>query len=184
MRKKLVTYNTFHDFYALILFLNIFGLGVFGIYPATISLVKKPNFLSEFKIKNEELSSLLVKAQEEAQIQEQLQPYLPALNAAIPDDIYGDRVVAELLVLTAKEGYTLENVSFSLGGENFSIVHFSAEGPFEELGKLLVAIEDSKLSMEITEISMSFSKQDTKHLPRISVDLNVYSLREPINEEE
>lgn len=184
MRKKVLTYNTFHDLYALILFLNIFGLGAFGIYPATSSFLEKQNFLRELKSKNEELSSLLVKAQEATQIHEQLQGYLPALNALIPDSTHGDRVVTELLVLTAKEGYVLKDVSLSSVDENSSAISCSAEGPFEKLSGLLGALESTTLSIEVAEVRVSFSEQDAEHLSRISINLNVYSLGETIYEEE
>ena len=183
MKKKMITYNTFHDLYALIFFLNVFGLGAFGIYPATSSFLKKQNFLGDLKSKNEELSSLLVKAQEKSRIYEQLQRYLPTLNALIPDAIYGDRVVTELLALTAKEGYTLGNVSFSSIDENSSTITCSAEGPFEKLSDLLGALESSTLSTEITDVSVSFSEKDEEHLSGISINLNVYSLGESVYEE-
>jgi len=176
MKKKAITFNTFHDLYALILFLNIFGLGALGIYPSVSSFFEKQDFLKELKTKNEELSSLLVKAQEKSLIYEQLQRYLPALNAIIPDSIHGDRVVTELLALTAKEGYILGNVSFSSIDGNSSAISCSAEGPFEKLSGLLEALENSTLSIEISEVSVSFSEQDEDPLSRISINLNVYSL--------
>jgi len=184
MRKKVITYNTFHDLYALILFLNVFGLGAFGIYPAVSSFLKKQNFLGELKSKNAELSALSVRAQEKSRVYDQLQGYLPTLNALIPDDVHGDRVVTELLVLTAREGYTLKDISFSSGDENSSIIRCYVEGPFEKLGDLLEELENSTLSVETTEVSVSFSEQYAEHLSNVSINLNVYNLGETTYETE
>ncbi|MBD3365942.1 hypothetical protein GF360_01210 [candidate division WWE3 bacterium] len=174
-KKAPISFRAYHDLYVLLLFLHIFGLRTFGTRPATKALYKKYKFFREAQAKNVEFAETLNTAQQKNHVYTDVEPYLPALNEAIPGEVYGDEEIVEVLLLVSPHAYKLEDVNFSERGGNYTKMTVSLEGSFKNLDSLLKSIEASPLSLSVENVSVSFTKKLSKE-DQISLSLKLYNL--------
>ncbi len=178
MKKTPLSYHTFHDIYALLFIVNFLGILFFGLYPGFQAFTKKRSFLGNMKDKNKEFSTLLTTAERKEALSQEIEPYLSSLDKAIPDAVYGDEVIKELLLMASKHGYNLSNISFKSSDDPFTLVSVSLTGDFNDLDAFLEKLENSEMGFSISSLAISFEDKKAKAEDSITLELKLFNLKE------
>ncbi len=178
MKKPLISYNTFHDLYVFIFCLNLFGMLFFGIYPSARSILRKRQFLKEIDEKNNQFALMLSAVEEKENYFREIKPYLPALNKAIPDKVYGDKLIEEMLFLTSSHAFSLNDLSISNRDDNTTDFSVSLEGDFERIDELLDSLENTDLSLKVNSVKINFSDRIIGGDQNIDISIRMYNLNE------
>jgi hypothetical protein len=178
MKKSPISFQTYHNLYAFLFFLNVFGILALGIFPGVQSIVKKQQFLADMKDKSEQFDVMIETAKEKNQLYAEVEPYLPALDKAILNESYGDQIIVELLFLVSKSGYKLEKVGFLNRDETYTTLTLTLEGSFASLDTLIEDMETADMSIVIDTLKVSFYKKDPTKKQRVTMNIKIFNLKD------
>lgn len=175
MKKLPISYRTYHDLYALLLFVNVAAIGVFGLRPAFSSILEKKKFLQKIQAKQETFVQLHRSAQEKDRIFDSVQPYIPQINRAYPNNLNDDTLVVDLISLTGSGGYALQGVTFTRNAKTITGAQVNLKGPFQNLYRLLSTLANYEGSVKVESVQVSLS--DKGEEDRVNLSLKLYSLQ-------
>lgn len=176
MKKPVISYNTYHDLYAFLLFVNFVVLGFFAIRPSIGGLVAKRDFLKEIETKKAYFDSLEETAKKKDLLYEQVSPFLEELNEAYPMNPQDDLLVEDFVSLVGKGGYKLKSASFERNSGVITEAQLTLEGRFTDLSKLLLSLNEYPGSLQVESLQVSLSEKRADQPDRINIRLSLYSL--------
>lgn len=178
MKKGPLSYRTYHDIYALLLFVNLFGVLAFGVRPGVAAILQKRAFLSQIEEKNALFSRLVESAGKSEQTYLAAQPYFSSLDKAYPVTVRGEQLIRDLVSIAGSSGYILTSASFSTKEDTVISADISLEGEFSNLPRLLEAVDSYQRSLKVEDVNVNFSQGKVKEGRVIlSVGLKVFSLK-------
>ncbi len=177
--KKVISYSHFYDLYALLLFLCLFIVAPFGIFPSFSAYSKKQEVLQKLQNESTRLDQALRDARDMRYLEEDVTPYLLGLETAVPTGFYGDEFLNEIASLTSTFGYAVRSISFNPNPSSNTVnISLSVEGPFSTLQSFLNSMEESAFSILVDSFTVSFGQRESSDNQTINFQLRVFSLLE------
>lgn len=158
MKKKTLSYAKFYDLYAIALFVCVFIILPFGIYPSLKAYSKKRATIQKLEQKSYQLDQTLNDIKNLRYLEEDVAPYVQKLEEAIPSDFSGETFVRDVVLMAVKNGYSMKSATFMHNPQGNNVaIDLSLQGNFSNLPNLIADLENSSLSIVVDSVNVSLS---------------------------
>ena len=158
MEKKTLTYAKFYDLYAVALFVCVFIIIPFGIYPSLKEYSKKRTNIQKLEQKNNQLNQILSDIKNLKYLEEDVAPYVQRLEEAIPSDFSGETFVRDVVLTAIKSEYSMKSANFTHNPLNNNVsIDLILQGNFNNLPKFIADLENLPISIAINSVDINLS---------------------------